>query len=129
MKLTDNDKLDIAKECGGSGSDVEKLLSLPGRLESICGAWWHIPCYNEATPEGKEAATIRMQEQWDEIAEKWKKRGTRHCNGGPGGAEHQARMMKELGPEKYAQHVKKVKRDTDVARLKRARMREAQNGR
>ena len=115
--------------CGGCGSDEEKLLSLPGRLESISGAWWHIPCYNESTPEGKEAATIKMQEQWDAIGEKWEQRANRHCNGGPGGREHAAKRLKELGPEKYARYKAKVKKDTDKQKLKRSRIREAQMGR
>lgn len=117
------------RACGGCGSDEEKLLSSPGRLESIAGAWWHIPCYNASTLEDKEAATIKMQEQWDEIAEKWRQRANRHCNGGPGGTEHAAKRLEELGPEKYARYKAKVKREKDKATLKRARIREAQTGR
>ncbi len=117
------------KVCGGCGSSEERLLSPPGRLESIAGAYWHIPCYNESTSEGKEVATIKVQEAWDEISERWKQRANRHCNGGPGGEEHAAKRLKELGPEKYALYKRKVKRENDKAKLKRARMREAQQGR
>ena len=115
--------------CGGCGSNEERLLSPPGRLESIAGAWWHIPCYNESTPESKEAATIKMQELWDNIAEKWEHRANRHCNGGPGGTEHAAKRLKELGPEKYARYKAKVKKDTAKQMLKRSRIRNAQTGR
>ena len=117
------------KVCGGCGSSEERLLTLPGRLETIAGAWWHIPCYNESTPEDKEAATIRVQEQWDERAERWAKRANRHCNGGPGGSKFQADRLKELGPEEYEKRTKKSRKDTAKQKLKRARMREAQMGR
>ena len=117
------------KVCGGCGSDEEKLLSLPGRLESIEGAWWHIPCYNDSTPEDKEAATIKMQEQWDERAKLWKQRANRHCNGGPGGKKFQDDRLEELGPVEHEKRNRKSKRDTASARLKRARIRLAQIGR
>ena len=127
---TEEDHQDMPPRiCGGCGSSEERLLSPPGRLESLACAWWHIPCYNKSTQEEKDAATIKMQELWDEMTERWKKRSNRHCNGGPGGTEHAAKRRKELGPDKYKRYKAKVKKDTDKARLKRARLREAQNGR
>jgi hypothetical protein len=96
---------------------------MPGQLRLIHEAWWHVPCYNKATPDAKDAAIVATQEAWAQLNEKWAARATRHCNGGPGGEEHQARMKNALGPVRYAQHVKKVKRDTASARVKRAERR------
>lgn len=127
---TQADQQDVpTRVCGGCGSDEEKLLSMPGRLESIAGAWWHITCYNESTPEDKEEATIKMQEQWDVIADKWRLRANRHCNGGPGGTEHAAKRREELGPDRWDRYKAKVERERKKAILKRARIREAQMGR
>lgn len=112
------------KECHGCGSDVSHLFTMPGQLRSIHEAWWHIPCYNAATPDAKNVATAAAQEAWAQMHEVWAKRATRHCKGGPGGAEHQARMAKKLGPIRYAKHVEKVKRDTAAARVKRQKARE-----
>lgn len=126
---TTEDRLpEPAKVCGGCGSSEERLLSLPGQLRSIAGAWWHIPCYNTSTPDAKDAAEIKVQEQWDDRAETWKKRGNRHCNGGPGGAKYQAAKLEELGPEEYEKRTKKTKQDTAAAKLKRSRIRAAQMG-
>ena len=115
--------------CGGCGSSEERLLTLPGRLESIAGAWWHIPCYNESTEKDKEAATIKMQDQWDEREEKWHKRKNKHCNGGPGSEEHAAKTLQKIGPVKYAKYLRKLERERGKAKLKRARMREQHLGR
>ena len=127
---TETDHQDMPPRiCGGCGSSEERLLSPPGRIESIVGAWWHIPCYNKATPEDKEAATINMQKLWDELGDRWRQRANRHCNGGPGGREHAAKKLEELGPDKYARYKERVKKDTDKARLRRTRLRLAQIGR
>lgn len=106
------------KACSGCGSEVSHLVTMPGQLVTIFEAWWHIPCYNEATQEAKDAATVIVREAWAEIQEKWVKRKNRHCNGGPGSKEHRDMMMARLGPVRYRQYMKKRDVDNSTARNK-----------
>lgn len=106
------------KACSGCGSEMSHLVTIPGQLVTINEAWWHIPCYNKATPEAKDAATQAIRDSWAEIQVKWVERANRHCNGGPGSDEHRELMKKRLGPVRYRQYMKKRDDDNTTARVK-----------
>ncbi len=110
------------KACGGCSSEVSHLVTMPGQLVTINEAWWHIPCYNEATQDAKQAATQAVRDAWAEINEKWVTRSNRHCNSGPGSEKHNTLLLKRLGPIRYAQLLKKRKRDAGTARARNHRL-------
>ena len=110
------------KACGGCGDTVSHLLTMPGQLVTINEAWWHIPCYNEATQEAKKAATQVVRDAWAEISEKWLTRSNRHCNEGPGSDKHNALLLERLGLIRYKELLKKRERNAGTARARMARL-------